>query len=88
MRHLGTRALFINYDYETKYGQLTVPAGTCTDLWGCIELFKKLDPDVEKILVISGRLVDLRYVKQGSNWEAQVPEYVEGVTTEHARWDR
>jgi hypothetical protein len=60
----------LGYDFRTKVGVLYLEDGGCTDMSGCIRLFKKIDPDVQTILTIAGRRRDTAYLRDDDHWRA------------------
>jgi hypothetical protein len=43
----------LEYDFETRTGILHLGSGSCTDMSGCIKLFKGIDPEVLAIHTLS-----------------------------------
>jgi hypothetical protein len=66
----------LEYDFRSKAGVLTLENGSCTDMSGCIGLFKKIDPGVVRILTIAGGRRDTGYVLVDGKWEARVNQEV------------
>lgn len=50
------------YDFERRLGNVHFPFGHCCDMTGCIEFFKRIDPNVAAIVTFSGPYEDTRYV--------------------------
>lgn len=61
----------LSYDFKAKAGILYLEDGSCTDMSGCIGLFKKIDPNVSTILTIAGRRKDTAYVLADDGWQAR-----------------
>jgi hypothetical protein len=69
----------LHYDYETKRGYLVIGNLSCTDMVGCISLFKCIDENVKTIETYcgdcdGGNIRDTTYIKSGKNWVAYSPE--------------
>ena len=62
----------LTYDFKEKVGQLMMEDGSCTDMSGCIKLFKAIDPGVVGILTIAGGRRDTGYVLINGEWQARV----------------
>ena len=69
-KNLGTKVLRLDYDFSNRAGTLYLPELCCTDMMGCIKLFKAVDPEVEKIATIAGDEPDVVYVKRLQGWRA------------------
>lgn len=61
----------LTYDFKAKSGVLYLEDGSCTDMSGCIDLFKRIDPNVSTILTIAGRRKDTAYVLTDGGWSAR-----------------
>jgi len=61
----------LNYDFKTRVGQLFLEDRSCTDMSGCIGLFKKIDPDVRAIQTIAGKRRDTYYAIIDGEWQAR-----------------
>lgn len=64
----------LSYDFDNRRGQLHMEAAHSCDMGGCIALFEKIDPNVERITTIAGEIFDTIYVKTRTGWDARVPE--------------
>jgi hypothetical protein len=64
------RLVAIEPDLETHDTIVRVAPGHCTDMTGCIETVRTLDPDVVRITVISGDEPDTLYTREHGDWEA------------------
>lgn len=62
----------LRYDFRARSGVLELENSSSTDMRGCINLFKTIDPDVRSILTISGGRRDTAYFLQNQKWEARV----------------
>jgi hypothetical protein len=61
----------VEYHPALRLGVLRLPKGSCCDMSGCIELFRRLDPDVRRIETFSGDVRDTRYERDGNGkWDA------------------
>lgn len=61
------------YNFVEKTGELWLPNGHCCDMSGCIELFQRIDEDVQKITTYSGDKPDTIYkynVGDSGRWDA------------------
>lgn len=60
------------YDFSTKHGFVFLPERMCTDMTGCIQSFRFIDPDVSEIIVFAGMQKDVTYERLASGeWEAR-----------------
>jgi len=62
----------LTYDFKTRIGVLVLEDNSCTDMSGCIQLFKKIDPSVEAIQTIAGNRKDTTYRLVDEKWQAFV----------------
>lgn len=62
----------LRYDFGQRMGHLMLEDGSCTDMGGCIELFKKIDPEVQAIATYAGGKRDTGYWLKDGKWEAHV----------------
>lgn len=60
----------VAYYFAHKRGELMLRANECCDMTGCINLFKKIDPEVNDIQTWSGSELDTRYVLFDGKWRA------------------
>lgn len=61
----------LSYDFSKRRGVLQMREGSCTDMMGCILLFKAIDPNVRDILTFAGDELDTSYRNDGSGeWRA------------------
>lgn len=60
----------LTYDFKQRTGRLDLEDGSCTDMKGCIELFKRIDPEVHSIETIAGGRKDTKYHLTDGKWEA------------------
>lgn len=58
------------YDFDSRKGTLNLAPGHCCDMEGCINLFTKIDPDVQFIETYSGEEPDTVYRRKGNDWES------------------
>jgi hypothetical protein len=66
----------LTYDFERGIGVLYMPEGANTDRSGCIELFKKIDPNVRRIWTVAGPYADTAYFKTSDGqWNARTLHY-------------
>jgi hypothetical protein len=65
----------LEYDYLSKTGTLHMSDNSCTDMSGCIGLFKCIDQDVNVIHTIerSGRKRDTSYIRDNGKWASFDP---------------
>jgi hypothetical protein len=61
----------LEYDFKSKAGVLHLEDHSCTDMRGCIDLFKKIDPRVTSIQTIAGKRRDTWYVRIADEWQAR-----------------
>lgn len=59
------------YDFKERAGTIFLEDGSCTDMNGCIALFKKIDPAVTTILTIAGGRRDTAYGLIDGKWQAR-----------------
>lgn len=62
----------LRYDFAQRMGHLILEDGSCTDMRGCIELFKKIDPEVQAIATYAGGKRDTGYLFKDGKWESRV----------------
>lgn len=60
----------ITYDFESHVGQVHMTDGSCTDMSGCIKVFKRIDTDVVTIRTFSGEKPDTVYFLRDGLWFA------------------
>lgn len=51
----------LEYSFQTRTGTLVMKEGSCTNMTGCIALFRRIDPDVRAIATQSGADIDTSY---------------------------
>lgn len=61
----------ISYDYDAKRGRLNMEEGNCCDMSGCIDLFTRIDPDVNRIHTYAGKMPDTDYIHKHDKWTAR-----------------
>jgi hypothetical protein len=74
----------LEYDFKSKSGVLRLEDGSCTDMSGCIGLFKKIDPEVVKILTVAGHRKDTAYIRTDDGWQAREAPTERGAI--HGDW--
>lgn len=62
----------LTYSFHSHLGDLFIADNQCTDMTTCIELFRRLDPDVREIRVHEGTHNETIYTKIGEQWTARV----------------
>lgn len=72
VRHDGLmcRVRRLEYDFETRRGALFLPPCNCTDMGGCIALFRRVDRHVKRIETWAGTDQDTTYVRGADGWQA------------------
>jgi hypothetical protein len=60
----------LEYDFDAKIGVLQLGEHDCTDMSGCIALFKKIDPDVVEIRTFAAKRKDTSYHFDGQQWRS------------------
>jgi hypothetical protein len=60
----------LKYDFEELMGKLYLPSGCACDMGGCINLFKRIDPNVLWIRTYSGIQPDTVYRCEYGEWKA------------------
>jgi hypothetical protein len=68
---LKTAVNNVAYDYRACRGTVHMPAGCCTDMQGCIDLFTGFAPDVIEINTFAGGKADTSYRRTGNTWSAK-----------------
>lgn len=60
------------YDFKTRTGTLHLEEGSCTDMHGCIELFKRIDSSVVRIQSLAGGngRRDTEYRLEDGGWQS------------------
>jgi hypothetical protein len=62
----------IAYDFRARRGAVHMPAGCCTDMQGCIEMFTGFAPDIVEINTFSGGKADTSYKRRADGeWVAR-----------------
>lgn len=74
----GRLSLSMKYDWTNRTGYLYMEEGHCADCTGCIDLFRKIDPEVATIFTYSGDNEDTVYwaeahLETGRLWWASHP---------------
>ncbi len=64
----------LTYDFEERVGHLFLEDGNCTDMSGCIKLFRAIDPEVVGILTFAGGRKDTGYFLANGKWQSRVAE--------------
>ena len=74
----------LQYDYQSKIGVLIMGELSCTDMSGCIGLFKCIDPNVKEIHTRSdsGSIRDTIYKKKDGKWHSIRTKETSGYTTD------
>ena len=88
---LGCYVQRLEYDFVTRTGTLIMCEISCTDMGGCIDLFKRIDPKVVHIRTIAGSEPDTEYRLMYGRWHAKAPRKVkkDGLVTEgECAWQR
>lgn len=67
---LMCRVHSMTYDFTRKTGVLRMAEGNCCDMQGCIDLFTRVAPDVQKIETYAGDVPDTFYKKNKLGWVA------------------
>lgn len=60
----------IGYNFSVHVGQVLMTDGGCTDMSGCIEFFKRIDPEVKTIRTYSDSEPDTVYFVRNGEWHA------------------
>ena len=60
----------ITYDFRDQSGLVIMGENSCTDMRGCIALFKRIDPEVRYIATQAGEKLDTVYRRSGDRWFA------------------
>lgn len=66
----------ISYDYDAKRGRLNMEERNCCDMSGCIDLFTRIDPDVNRIHTYTGNTPDTYYIHKRGEWTAHLKRQV------------
>jgi hypothetical protein len=78
----------ITYNYDTRVGIVDIAHG-CTDMWGAIDLFKQIDPEVGAVFTFStGVGQDTFYFRTGTgknDWKAFDPPRVKRLEFDGGR---
>ena len=66
----------LTYDFVARRGHLDMPRGSCCDCDGCLDLFQRIDPEVERIDTYAGGRKDAAYIREAPNrWHVNVYVY-------------
>ncbi len=60
----------VGYDFTEHVGHVLISDGGCTDMYGCIEFFKRIDPAVSTIRTFSDDKPDTLYFCRGGKWHS------------------
>ena len=64
-------SLAYNFADDGGTGFVFMAPMNCCDMTGCIELFKQIDPHVNRIVTYAGNVADTSYEKdEAGNWHA------------------
>lgn len=64
----------IEYSVRHRLGTIWMPKGSCTSMDGAIDLFKRIDPEVQSVITMAGLCEDTSYQKQrDGTWIALRP---------------
>lgn len=74
-KDLKTRANVLTYDFDLETGWLFMPEDCCTDMAGCIALFKAIDPKVWRIITYAGTNRDTVYRLTKDQWAVEPPSF-------------
>jgi hypothetical protein len=73
-RELMCDVIRIEYDFEWCIGTAHFAEHNCCDMSGCINLFKRIDPYVKRIITFAGQQQDTWYkINAAGEWEAFLP---------------
>jgi len=72
MRHeqLQCEVVRLSYNFTNATGHIYFPPCNCCDMVGCIEYFRKIDPNVKCIQTYSGSKADTYYIFDNGEWHA------------------
>jgi hypothetical protein len=72
VQHSGAmcRVKRLEYDFVARTGILFMMALNCTDMLGCIALFKAVDPEVRRIRTVAGIDGDTEYRLVAGSWRS------------------
>lgn len=76
VHELKTSVLGIQYDYVKRTGVVLMPEDCCADMWGVTSYFKRIDPEVENIITVSGEALDTCYAKLPNGQWQFIPHHV------------
>ncbi len=69
----------IEYDWGSKKGSLYIASGEYSDMSGCINMFRVIDPEVKHIQTFSGDVADVVYERlESDSWIATLPGGYQG----------
>ena len=66
----------VSYDFKERRGILLMGDGSCTDMAGCIRVFERIDPEVQRIDTYAGEVPDTvyrRHSQKFGGWRAYLP---------------
>jgi hypothetical protein len=64
-------------DFAHHQGFVFMKDGSCTDMSGCVNLFRAIDPDVRVVFTMSGEQRSTTYEKlPDGTWRAQDPKFL------------
>ncbi|MDX0897453.1 hypothetical protein GOD90_10665 [Sinorhizobium medicae] len=60
----------LSYNFVTRAGLLVMGEGNCCDMSGCINLFQRIDPNVQRISTVAWNAQDTIYERRDTQWIA------------------
>jgi len=70
----------LSYDFESRSGELHIGETSSTDMRGCVELFKAVDPEVVEIRTYrAGEKPDTSYHLERGKWTARKASAAQGA---------
>ena len=69
MKPLYATPTYVRYNFKIRSGTLGLAVGQCCDMAGCVDLFERIDPEANNILVYSGTRKDVLYIRRLGEWE-------------------
>lgn len=66
----------VHYDFEKRHGVLIMGQRNCSDMTGCINLFRGIDPKVKFIQTYADKELDTGYIRRDNGkWSAMPPQF-------------
>src|SRR5262245_26247789 len=73
---LATELTGLEYDFKAHTGRLHMAAACSCDMRGCIALFQRIDPEVQRIEAFAGGVPDIIYHIVDGDWRGDCQRHL------------